>query len=43
MQNELFELFQRNFPHIVRAEDKVLSILGNKENTVIEKRDDSKT
>lgn len=35
---ELFAVFRRNFPFIVREERKVLEILGDKENKVFEKR-----
>lgn len=35
---ELFELYKRNFPFIVREERKILDILGDKENRILEKR-----
>ena len=35
---ELFGLYKRNFPFIVREERKVLDILGNPENRILEKR-----
>ena len=40
MINELIDLFHRNFPFIVREEDTVLGILGNKECKVIEQYND---
>ncbi len=40
MPNELVALFKRNFPLIVREEETVSGMLSNKENKVIEKRDD---
>lgn len=35
---ELFELYERNFPFIIREERKVLDILGDAENRILEKR-----
>ncbi len=40
MQKELIALFRRNFPFIVREEATVRRILENKENSIIEKRND---
>lgn len=40
MINELFELYKRNFPFIVRDDGSVLDILGNKNNQILEKRND---
>ncbi len=35
---ELFELYKRNFPFVVREERKVLDILGDPDNRILEKR-----
>ena len=35
---ELFEIFKKNFPFVIREERKVLDILGNPENRIFEKR-----
>ena len=35
---ELFELYKRNFPLVVREERKVLDILGDPDNRILEKR-----
>lgn len=40
MGNELYEIFRRNFPFIVRAEDTVLHILEKEDNRVIEKKNE---
>lgn len=40
MSNELFFLFQRNFPFIVREEEAVRRILSNEESKIIEKRNE---
>lgn len=39
MENEIFEIYKRNFPFTVRGEDKVRAIFRDNENTVIGKRD----
>ena len=38
INQELFEIYQRNFPFIERNEDTVRWILGNADNRVIEER-----
>lgn len=43
MINELFAIYNRNFPFIVRAEKTVYDILGNKNNIVIDKRNNMET
>lgn len=40
MISELFEIYKRNFPYIIRNEKTVLSILQNKDNKIIEKRNE---
>ncbi len=40
MRDELYEIFRRNFPFIVRAEETVFRILENEDNRTIEKRDE---
>lgn len=40
MLNEVYEMFRRNFPFIVRDEQTALHILGNKDNKFIEKRNE---
>lgn len=40
MQNELYEIFRRNFPLIVREEGTALAILGHEANKIIEKRNE---
>lgn len=40
MIQELYELYERNCPLIVRARDTVLRILGNEGNRIIERRDE---
>lgn len=40
MSQELFELYERNFPFIVREKETVLRILQNEGNTAIEQRDE---
>lgn len=42
MISELFDIYIRNFPFIVRDEETVLGILKNRDNRVIEKRNDQK-
>lgn len=42
MINELFDIYKRNFPFIVRDKETVLGILKNRDNRVIEKRNDQK-
>lgn len=39
MEKELFEIYQRNFPLIVRDENTVRRILSNENNRIIEERD----
>ncbi len=39
MLNELFEIYKRNLPFVVREEKTALNILGNTNNKIIEKRD----
>jgi len=41
MINELIDIFKINFPFVVREEKTVKDILGNKENKIIEKRNDN--
>lgn len=41
MIQELYDLFRRNLPFVVRSEETARNILGNKENKTIEKRNDS--
>lgn len=38
--NELFEIYKRNFPFIVRADNTVSYILENKNNRIIDKRNE---
>ena len=40
MINELYELYKRNFPFIVREENTAISILGNSNNKILEKRNE---
>lgn len=40
MISELFAIYKRNFPFIVRADKTVYNILGNKNNIIIDKRND---
>lgn len=40
MSQELYEIYERNFPFIVRAKETVLQILHNEGNTIIEHRDE---
>lgn len=40
MNNELFEIYERNFPFIIRAKETVLHILNNADNIIIEQRDE---
>lgn len=40
MKNELYEIYQRNFPFIIRAKETVLNILNNADNIIIEHRDE---
>lgn len=40
MLQELYEIYQRNFPFIMRAKQNVLQILSNEQNMVIEQRDE---
>lgn len=40
MISELFEIYKRNFPYIVRNEATVLAILKNKDNKIIDKRNE---
>lgn len=40
MEQELFEIYERNFPFLVREKDTVQRILSNKDNIVIEQRDE---
>lgn len=42
MITELLKLYKRNFPFIVRGDETVQAILGNKDNQIIEKRNDRK-
>lgn len=39
MDEEIFEIYERNLPFITRKKEVVLQILGNKHNTILEKRD----
>lgn len=39
MSQEVYELYKRNFPFIVRDRETVMRILGNEGNTIIERRD----
>ena len=41
MINELVKIFRKNFPFIVRQEEKVIELLNNKENTVFVEKDES--
>lgn len=40
MNQELFEIYKRNFPFIVREKETVMQILNNKDNIIIEQRDE---
>lgn len=40
MKQELFEIYERNFPFIVRDKETVLQILNNEDNIIIEQRDE---
>lgn len=40
MKNELYEIYERNFPFIIRAKKTVLNILNNVDNIIIEHRDE---
>lgn len=39
MNQELYDLYKRNFPFIVRNRQTVMRILGNEDNVIIERRD----
>lgn len=38
--NEIYELFRRSLPYVIREEETVRGIVGNKENRIIEKRNE---
>lgn len=40
MNNELLEIYERNFPYIIRAKETVLHILNNADNIILEQRDE---
>lgn len=40
MYEEYYEIYKRNFPFIIREEKTVFNILKNKDNKVIEKRNE---